>query len=141
MRTLGVDFGERRIGLALSDPEGKVALPLQTLVRHNDRDAIREILDIVSQEGVERLVVGDPVNINGSRGPAANRVSRFAAKLSEESGLPCEMVIESLTSVEAIERLRDAGVDTKRHRDRVDAVAAQILLQQALDRDQGSPRE
>ncbi len=141
MRTLGIDFGERRIGLALSDPEGKVALPLQTLVRHNDRDAIGEILDIVNQEGVERLVVGDPIHVDGSRGPAANRVSRFAAKLSEESGLPCEMVIESLTSVEAIERLRDAGVDTKRHRDRVDAVAAQILLQQALDQDQGTPRE
>ncbi len=134
MRTLGIDFGERRIGLALSDPEGRVALPHDTLERGNDRTALRRIRTIVERESVGRLVVGEPVNLDGSRGPAAERTRRFADKLAAATGLPCEMIDEALTSVEAVERLRAAGVDTRRHPERVDAMAAQILLQQALDR-------
>lgn len=134
MRTLGIDFGERRIGLALSDPEGRVAVPLETLTRVSDRQVIGHLLEIVRKERVERLVVGEPMNLDGSRGPAAERARSFSRKLAAESGLPCEMVDESLTSVEAIERLREVGIDPRRHPERVDAVAAQILLQQALDR-------
>ena len=134
MRTLGIDFGERRIGLALSDPEGRMAVPLETLTRLSDRQAIRHILEIVRREEVERLVVGEPMNLDGTRGPAAYRARSFSRKLAAEGGLSCEMADESLTSVEATERLREAGIDPRRHPERVDAVAAQILLQQVLDR-------
>ncbi len=133
MRTLGIDFGERRIGLALSDPDGRVAVPFETLNRVSDRQAIECILEIVGREGVERLVVGEPLNLDGTSGPAAERARRFSRKLAADSGLPCEIVDESLTSVEAERRLRAAGTDPRRNPERVDALAAQILLQQVLD--------
>jgi len=133
MRYLGIDFGERRIGLALSDPGGDWALPLTTLTRSSDRQAIQRISEIAIEEGIESLVVGEPRNLDGTRGAAAERAASFARKLQDQTGLPCHLVDESLTTVEAQERLRQAGVDPQRHRERVDAVAAQILLQQFLD--------
>ncbi len=135
MRTLGIDFGERRVGLALSDPDGRVAVPLETLTRVSDLQVIDHILEIVRREGIERLVLGEPINLDGTRGPAAERVQSFSRKLTDKSGLTCELVDESLTSVEATERLRRIGVDPRRHPERVDAMAAQILLQQLLDRE------
>lgn len=134
VRSLGIDFGEKRIGIALSDPEGSFAVPLTTLARKDDRAAVRQIVEIARREGVERLVVGEPVNLDGTRGPAAERARRFGAKLAEAAGLPVDWVDEALTSVEAVERLRAAGVDPRREPERIDAVAAQILLQEALDR-------
>jgi putative holliday junction resolvase len=134
MRALGIDFGERRIGLAISDPDGRLALPLVTLERRNDRSALRQIAEIARREGVGRLVLGEPVDLYGRRGPTAERARRFGERLAEMTGLPVEWVDEALTSVEAAARLRQAGVDTRREPGRIDAVAAQILLQDALDR-------
>jgi putative Holliday junction resolvase len=131
-RALGIDFGEKRIGLAIS--EGALAVPLLTLKRRDDRSALEEIAGIVRREGVERLVVGEPRKLDGSRGPAAERARRFGERLAGLTGLPLELVDEALTSVEAAERLRAAGVDPRRHPERLDATAAQILLQEALDR-------
>ena len=138
-RALGIDFGERRIGLAISDPEGRIALPLTTLERRNDRSAVRQIAEIARSEGVARLVLGEPVGLDGERGPAAERVRRFGEKLAQVSGLPLEWVGEALTTVEAGERLRQAGIDPRREPGRIDAVAAQILLQEALDRGPRTP--
>jgi putative pre-16S rRNA nuclease len=135
MRCLGIDFGDKRIGLAISDPDGRLAVPLTTLERRNDRSALRQIAEIARQEGVERLVVGEPVDLEGRRGPMAERVRRFAARLTEMTGLPLALVDEALTSVEAARRLRQGGGDPRREPGRVDALAAQILLQDALDRD------
>lgn len=134
MRTLGIDFGERRIGLALSDPEGRLAVPLATLARDSDRDALRKIREIVRREGVEALVLGDPVHLDGSRSEASERVHRFAAKLEAATGLAPEMVAETLTTVEARERLEATGVDLRKHPEKLDATAAQILLEEALAR-------
>jgi len=133
MRSLGIDFGERRIGLAISDPEGRLAVPLTTLERRNDRAAVREIAEIARREGVGRLVLGEPVGLDGQRGEAAERVRRFGDRLAGITGLPVRLINESLTTVEAQERLRTAGVDTRREPERIDAVATQILLQEALD--------
>jgi len=133
MRAMGIDFGERRIGLAISDPAGRLALPLRTIERKNDRGAARQIARIAVAEGVERLVLGEPLNLDGSRGDAAARIRRFADRLERTTELPLELVSETLTSVEAEERLRIAGVDPRKSPERVDAVAAQILLQEALD--------
>jgi putative Holliday junction resolvase len=133
MRSLGIDFGERRIGLAISDLDGKVAVPLATLERSNDRAAIREIAEIARREEVGRLVLGEPVGLDGQRGPNAERVRRFGDRLAQASGLPVRLVNESLTTIAAQERLREAGIDPRRDPARIDAVAAQILLQEALD--------
>jgi len=133
MRSLGIDFGEKRIGLAISDPEGRLAVPLTTLERRNDRSAVREIAEIARREGIGRLVLGEPVGLDGQRGEAAERVRRFGNRLAGITGLPVRLINESLTTVEAQERLRAAGIDTRREPERIDAVAAQILLQEALD--------
>jgi len=133
MRSLGIDFGEKRIGLAISDPEGRLAVPLTTLERRNDRSAVRAIEEIARREGVGRLVLGEPVGLDGQRGEAAERVRRFGNRLAGITGLPVRLINESLTTVEAQERLRAAGFDPRREPERIDAVAAQILLQEALD--------
>lgn len=132
-RILGIDFGEKRIGLAVSDPEGQLAVPLATVRRTSDSQAIRQIIEAALQQEIGLFVVGEPLNLDGSRGPAAARASSFARKLAAESGLPVEMTDETLTSVEAEERLREAGIDPRRHPEKVDATAAQILLQQHLE--------
>ena len=134
VRALGVDFGEKRIGLAISDPEGRLAVPLATLARRSDRSAAAQIVAIARREGVGRLVLGEPVGLEGGRGPAAERVRRFGARLAAAAGLPLRYVGEALSSVEAAARLREAGVDPRRDAGRIDAVAAQILLQEDLDR-------
>lgn len=137
MRTLAIDFGEKRIGLAISDPEGTLAVPLVTLVRKNDRAAAQQIAEIARREGIASLVLGEPLRADGTRGDAAERVHRFARHLTEATGLPIELVEETLSSVEAARRLREAGVSSRRIRadpGRLDAVAAQILLQEHLDR-------
>ena len=134
MRSLGIDFGEKRIGLAISDPGGRFALPLATLERRNDRSALRQIAEIAREQGVGQLVLGEPVGLDGQRGANADRVRRFGSRLAELTGLPLELVNEALTTVEAHERLREAGVDPRKEPARIDALAAQILLQEALDR-------
>ena len=133
MRTLGIDFGERHIGLAISDPEGRLAVPLVTFERTSDRQAVGRIAAIAREEGVSRLVLGDPVKVAGGPGEMAERVARFADKLRRRTALPVVMIPEALTSVEAERRLRQAGVNTRLARQHIDAVAAQILLQEALD--------
>lgn len=133
-RLLAIDYGSKRVGLAISDSEGRVATPLETLARKDDRGVARAIGRIVEREGVAGLVLGEPRRLDGTRGDAAERVGRFARRLEETLGLPVELVDEALTSVEAERRLRAAGIDPGARTGRVDAVAAQILLQEVLDR-------
>lgn len=137
---MAIDFGERRIGIALSDAAGRIALPWGTLERRNDRSAMRQIADLARREGVGRFVLGDPRTVAGAAGAASERVRRFGDRLAELTGMPVELVGEALTSVEAAERLRQAGVDPRREPGRIDAVAAQILLEEALARGEGGDR-
>lgn len=137
-RCLGIDFGERRIGLAISDERNRIAVPLTVLERRNDDDAVTEIRDLAARENVARLVLGDPLAVDGTAGDAARRARSFARKLARATALPVEMVPETLTSVDAERRLqassRSRGGRRRSGRPAVDAVAAQILLQEALDR-------
>lgn len=134
MKALGIDFGEKRIGLAVSDADGRFAIPWRTLTRRSDRQAIEELGKLATEESIDLIVIGDPRNLDGSVGPRAERVSAFAEKLTAALELPLETVNESLTSHEAEQRLRAAGLPRNRRRQRVDSLAAQILLQEALDR-------
>ncbi len=136
-RLLGIDYGARRVGLAISDPEARVAVPLEVVARKDDRGAARRIAAVAAREGVTGLVLGEPRRLDGTRGEAAERAARFARRLEAATGLPVELIDESLTSVEAERRLRAAGVDPRGEPGRIDAVAAQILLQEALDRRRG----
>ena len=135
MKKLAVDFGERRVGVAISDAAGRVALPLVTILRESDSQVISELAAIVDEESVDALVVGEPRRLDGSRGEAARRAASFAAKLSRRTGLPHVLVDESLTSREAERRLRETGRNPRRHTERIDALAAQIILEDALRND------
>lgn len=139
MCVLGIDFGQKRVGLALSDPEARYALPLTTLERRNDRSLAREICRLAGERGVVKLILGEPLGLDGERGEAAQRVRRFGSRLERASGLPLEYVDEALTSVEAEARLKEMGVDPRSNPGRVDALAAQILLQEALAREETGP--
>ena len=134
MKALGIDFGEKRIGLALSDAEGRYAIPWKTMTRRSDRETIEELGALAAEESIDLIVLGDPRNLDGSAGLQSERVAAFSRKLSAALKLPIETVNESLTSHEAKSRLREAGLTTRRRRERVDSLAAQILLQEALDR-------
>ncbi len=131
MRALGIDFGEERIGLAVSDDVGRWALPLTTIRRQTDRRAAYQIVELARQNDVEVLVLGEPLGLDGSAGEAAQRVRRFGQRLAKASGLPIYWINESLTTVEASQRLRESH--TRSARQQIDAVAAQIILQEALD--------
>ena len=137
MRILAVDFGEKRVGLAISDPDTVIAIPLTTLQRTSDAQIVEQIVEILRREQIELIIIGEPLHLDGKRGAAADRAASFARKLERASGLECRLVDETLTSVAAEEKLREAGLDPRRHRERIDAVAAQILLQQFLDSETG----
>jgi putative Holliday junction resolvase len=141
MRVLAVDFGERRIGLAISDDAGVLAVPLETLERRSDRQAVEAIAALAARETVREIVVGEPRNVDGSLGPAAERCRAFAARLAEHTGIAVTLCDETLTTVEAAERLRAAGIDPRREPRRLDAVAAQILLEEVLARRPHGDRE
>ncbi len=137
VRFLGIDMGEKRAGVAVGDSRVGVAVPHSTLRRTSDRQLIAELKALAVESDTDVLVVGEPRRLDGSVGPAAERARAFARKLGKACELPVRTVDESLTSVEAERRLRAAGVDPRRHPERVDAVAAQILLQEALDLERG----
>ncbi len=134
MRALGIDFGERRIGIAISDPEGRYALPSGTLERRSDAEAVAALAEIADREGIAWIVIGEPRGPGGRPGDAAARARSFAAKLARRTGLPVETIDETLTSREADARLRDAGLAAAERRSRRDALAAQLLLEEALAR-------
>jgi putative Holliday junction resolvase len=127
---LGIDFGERRIGLAISDPKGRWAMPLATLERTTDRRAAYEIAALVRREEVRALVLGEPRHpSSGQPQEAVERIRRFGARLGRITGLPVAFQDETLTTAEAGARLEAAGLDTEAH---LDAHAAQVILQEAL---------
>jgi putative Holliday junction resolvase len=138
MRILGLDVGERRIGVAVADEGVRVALPI-TLVERSDLPAdLDAIARLVQEQGAEAVVIGLPISLNGSFGPQAQAVKAFGRELSERLALPIEYWDERLSSVEAERRLASAGRRGPKAKARRDAAAAAIVLQSYLDA-QGSP--
>jgi putative Holliday junction resolvase len=131
-RYLGIDAGERRIGLAVSLPEGRLAVPLRVLESKGDDADARTIRDVAREEDVETIVLGHPLSLDGSAGPQAKRVEAFAAVLRDVSGLPVKMWDERLSTAQAA-RTAPPGRRGKNRRPR-DDVAAAIILQAYLDR-------
>lgn len=134
VRILGIDFGEKRVGVAFAEGESGPCVPLVTLDRRSDLQVIEDLLGLVAEHVVTELVVGEPRNVDGTRGPAARRARSFARKLARRAELEVTLIDEALSTVEATERLRDAGLSGAALRQRVDAVAAQVLLEDALER-------
>ncbi len=136
MRALGVDFGEKRIGLAVSDPTGTIATPLETLVRRTGRRVPYGKIEALAREnGVEHVVVGLPLSLDGSESDWCAEVRTMGAELGRRLGVDVAFVDERMTSVRAERAVRSVGL-RKRAREekaRVDAAAAQLILQAWLD--------
>ena len=135
-RILGIDYGTKRIGLALSDDGQILASPLTVV--HGERELHNEIERLFRSESIERFVVGLPLNMNGSIGPKAQEVLAFKARLEKRFGLPVDTSDERLSTIQAEGALREAGLSFRKRAQRIDKVAAQILLQAYLDRQQDS---
>jgi putative Holliday junction resolvase len=138
MRTLAIDFGKRRIGLALSDAGGKLATPHEVLQSSSISQAIDEIAKVIEAEGVERIVVGLPLNMDGTRGGGAKEVTQFGRLLSQKCALKVIYVDERLSTFQAeqnISAARRGGekITRKSKKQRLDAVAAASFLQEFLD--------
>jgi putative Holliday junction resolvase len=133
MRALGLDIGKRRIGVAVSDPLGFVARPVETVQSVSLNVDIARIAEIARELEAEVIVVGDPVHMSGEAGTMSNRAHRFGEALRQASGLPVEYCDERLTSVEAHRILQDAGVPLKKVRQQIDAMAAAVILQSYLN--------
>lgn len=134
MRYLGVDPGKKRVGVALSDPTRTIATPLATLSGRDQGALVAELGDLARRHEVSLIVVGHPLNMDGSAGPAAKAAQRLARALAESTGLPVELSDERLTSSVANQALRQGGLDSRRARQKVDEVAAVLILQNYLDK-------
>ena len=138
MRTLAIDLGTRRIGLALSDEGGRFATPYDVLTVSSPEQAADLVVKVVTKEGVERLVVGLPLNMDDTAGDAARRTVRWAGALSAAAGRPVVFVDERLSSFAAEQRLIDRKRGGERmtradKKQRLDALAAAGFLQEFLD--------
>jgi putative Holliday junction resolvase len=143
VRALGLDVGERRVGIAISDPTGTVVRPLETLVRGSREEDFAAIAALIAEHNVELVVVGQPLSLDGSEGPQARRISRYAQRLEDRITVPIVFWDERYTTVAAEEIMLQNRSKRKRRRSRaesgVDAVAAAVILQSYLDSQDRGP--
>jgi putative Holliday junction resolvase len=137
-RVLGIDVGERRIGVAISDPSRTLARPLTTIVVNGADEGVARIVALIVQlsgeaDGLESIVVGLPSRLDGSPTSATPRVLAFVEALKAQTCLPVVMEDERLTSQEAERRLAVRERDWRRRKEKLDAAAAAIILQDYLD--------
>jgi putative Holliday junction resolvase len=134
MRILAVDPGTKRVGLALSDPSGTIATALATVEAEPSSTLAARLAAIAKEHEAQRVIVGLPRRLDGSRGPEAASAERLAAEIRAAVRLPVETVDERLTTAAAERSLIEGGVSREKRRQAIDRVAATILLQSHLDR-------
>ncbi|MFL5790776.1 MAG: Holliday junction resolvase RuvX [Actinomycetota bacterium] len=137
-RVLGLDLGDVRIGVAISDPDRRLAVPLGTVQVGRPPGEMRAIADLVRENQVALVVIGEPISLDGVRRARATHAANFAEALRAMLTVPVLLHDERLSTAEAERALRDAGVTGKRRRSVIDAAAAQVILQSWLD---GRPSE
>lgn len=135
MRILGIDYGDVRVGLAVSDPTELIAGGIGTVKISGMNNAVEQISVIIAEREVEKVVLGLPLNMDGSEGASASKIRAFAAKLSEACpSVPVEFLDERRTSILAADYMSQTGTFGKKRKDSVDTLSAQIILQSYLDR-------
>jgi putative holliday junction resolvase len=137
-RVLGLDLGDVRIGVAISDPERRLAVPLGTVHVGSPPGELRSIAAIVEENAVSLVVLGHPLLLSGERGASAAHAEEFAEALRAFLGVPVILHDERLSSVEADRRLADAGAGGRERRRAVDRSAATVILQAFLDANSGT---
>ena len=132
-RILGIDFGERRVGLAVSDPLKIIAQPFITLIRDAGDGWWNQLEAVISEQEIELAVVGYPLTMSGERGSQTKVVDKFIADLEQNLALPVERYDERLTTVAARKALQQQGIKTGHNKEMVDRTAAALFLQNYLD--------
>lgn len=130
---MGLDVGDRRVGVAVSDERGMTAQPVLTLHRTNRKDDLRSLARLLRKHGCTEIVVGNPLYMSGDLSPQAMKAQAFAEMLRQEFGLPVLLWDERLTTTEAHRLLHEAGRAGSEHKKVVDQVAAVLILQGFLD--------
>jgi putative Holliday junction resolvase len=133
MRMLGLDYGQRRIGVAVSDDLGMTARGVATVARKNRNADVEVIAELAMRHGVGKIVIGYPLRLDGSEGIQCEKVDRFVRRLEARLSLPVIRRDEAFSTKEAEEVLRQTGVPLEKRREAVDRVAASIILQGYLD--------
>ena len=132
MSTLALDLGKRRIGVAVTDASGLAVHPLATIQRGKPKSDLDAIIALIAGRQVERVIVGLPLNMDGTEGPPARAARAFAQALSESLGLPVDLHDERLSSFEAKERLKEGLLRRSKRKRAVDQIAAVIILESWL---------
>ncbi|MEO8292314.1 MAG: Holliday junction resolvase RuvX [Actinomycetota bacterium] len=132
-RVLGLDLGDARIGVAISDPERRLAMPMGTVLVGQPPGELKAIAALVAEHEVSRVVLGHPRSMSGALGPSARHAESFAEALRAIITVPVDLQDERLTTVEAERTLRDAGLRGRERRAVVDRTAAAVILQGWLD--------
>lgn len=138
-RILGIDYGRRRHGLAVSDGLGMSSMPLPALARGKAADDLAHLAELVAERDIRRLVIGLPLHMNGDEGEMAREVRAWGDALAEALGLPVLYSDERLTSEEADEVLREAGVKASERKGLRDSIAAALLVREVLEDERASP--
>ncbi len=141
MRVLGLDPGQKRIGVAISDPLGITAQGLEVISFATPEEALDRIEEICHSYNVEKIVVGNPLKMSGARGSASEQAELFAGALRGKLGLPVEMIDERLTSGSAEKTLIAGGVRRKKRKAVKDKMAAALILEQYLGRSERNKKE
>ena len=138
-RALGIDFGTRRIGLALSDPTGTLASPLPFLENTGVKQVVSKLKQMVADQQIATIVVGLPRNMDGTYGPSAQKVQAFVTQIQPEISAKIITQDERLTTSQASRDLAQMGLSQKELRKKVDSSSATLILQQFLDRARLNP--
>jgi putative Holliday junction resolvase len=131
---LGVDLGEKRIGLAVSDPGASIAFPAGFVLSHGRARDLAALREVVEERGIVRIVVGLPIHLDGRASPGSQAARSFADALGEATGVPVDLLDERWTSQAAERSLSETKGGRKKRREAVDAVAATLLLRTYLER-------
>ena len=131
MKILGIDYGQKRIGLAMA--QGSMAFPFRTLEKTTRDRLFSDLLAVIESEGVETIVLGLPLDMNGEETLTTRQVLNFRDSLARRTEVPIQLVNEALTSFDARERLREAGVPERRHMEMLDQMAAVCILETYLE--------
>ena len=132
-RILCLDYGRQRIGIAVSDPLGLTAQPVETLTGLSREKLVERVRALVEQMGVDRIVLGLPLTLKGRKGDMAIEVEKFADKLYQQTGVPITLWDERFTSVQAQRIIHQRGEKPSRKKEKIDLIAAVLLLQNYLD--------
>ena len=132
-RLLGIDPGKKRVGLAISDEDKLVSTPLKTIIKKNNSDFVKEIREIIEENNVKGIIVGNPINMDGSKSSSSQSANDFAKYLSNNISIPVAMWDERLSSEGAFNLASNLDVNTSKKISKLDQNAASFILQGAID--------